>query len=257
MLTFGVFGSALMLFVLGDVNKKRLCIQYEMDDYNSSMIPLKKLSAVTRSACFVECVRHQQGSSPCQAFHFRQAEGICELLTKDISCMAANVTPGTTYVHLSGCESVAPWRHINPGSDPLQWVTNRVGALSLRSQLGGYRFVVRVLHKGLWLPGYGVSRRAHIARPDGRGITCHSNIQYINSSEPVPYRWVRFFVGDSVPAGAIVAGYWPNGTPLYIVYRATINAGTLISGYYNAESRQIRPNMNFRPGSLRILVSRE
>ena len=243
---------------MGNFNKKRLCLQYEMHDYNSSRIPLKKLSAVTRSACFVECVRHQQGSSPCQAFHFRQVDGICELLPRDITCMADNTTPGTTYVHLSECGSVAPWRRINPESGPLQWMANRhrFGTLGLPSPLGGYRYVIRVLHKGLWLPGF-ATHKAYVTLPYGGRITCRSNIQYINSSKPTPYLWVPFAVGDPVPVGAIVAGYWPNCTPLYIIYWVAVEYGSLYPDYYNAESLQIGSNGRFRLGSLRILVCRE
>ena len=255
-MTCGVFLGVLVLFARGDYNKKRLCVQYEMDDYNSSMVPLKKMSGVTHSACFVECVRHQQGGSPCRAFHFRKAEGICELLPKDITCMADNTAPGTTYVHLSDCEAVAPWHGIKPSSGPLQWIAKKRGSLKLHSPLGGDRYVVRVLNKGIWLPGRARSE-AITERPGGGRITCRSNIQYINSSKPVPYRWVRFTVGDRVPPSAIVAGYWPNGTPLYIVYTATINDGARMPDYYNADSRQIGLNAKFRPGSLRILVSRK
>ena len=255
-LSCGVFLGALVLLAKGDHTKMRLCIQYEMEDYNSSMIPLKKLSEVTRGACFVECLRHQQGSSPCRAFHFRQVQGICELLPHDVTCMAENMTPGTTYVHLSECDSVAPWRRINPDSGPLQWVADRDGALGFLGPFRRYRYVVRVLYKGMWLPGY-ATRTAKTARPDGGIITCRSNIQYINSSEPAPYRWVSFSVGDPVPDGAFVAGYWPNGTPLYIVYWVGVTYAGSFSGYYNAESLQIGPNNAFRPGSLRILVESE
>ena len=246
------------IFAKGDVNKKRLCVQYEMTDYNSSMIPLKKMSGMTRSSCFVECVRHQQGRSPCRAFHFRQLEGICELLPKDITCMADNTTPGTTYVHLSDCGSVAPWSRINPEPGPLQWVTNRdrFGTLGMLSPLGGYRLVVRVLHKGLWLPGH-ATHKAYVTLPNGIRIACRSYIQYINSSKPTPYLWVPFSVGHPVPASAIVAGYWPNGTPLYIIYRVAINERTLVPGYFNANSLQIRPAGNFRSDRTGILVSRE
>ena len=219
------------------------------------LVPPKKLCKVTQSACFMECVRHQQGSSPCRAFHFRHAKGIYELLPKDITCMADNTTPGTTYVRLSDCESVAPWHRINPNPGPLQWIINRGAALRLRSPMGAYRYIIRVLHQGLWLPGY-ATHQACTALPDGRRITCRANIQYINSSEPVPYRWVPFSVGDLVRDGAFIAGYWPNGTPLYIVYGARISFGSLSPNYYNAESLRIGSNGSFRPGSLRILVNR-
>ena len=255
-LTCGVFWALLVLFARGDFYKKRLCIQYEIDDYKSSKIPLKKLSAVTQSVCFMECVRHQKGSSPCRAFHFSLADSICELLPKGINeCMADKTTPGITYVHLSDCEFVAPWRGIKHTSGALQWITKRGQALALRSPGGGRRYVMRILNKGLWLLGYAYRRGIAFANGfDGARIACRSNIQYINSSKPVKYRWVSFSRGDPVPPGAIVGGYWPNGTPLYIIY---VDASALFPGYYNAESLQVQPISKYKPGSLNILVSRK
>ena len=257
-LACAVFYCALA-FARGDINKTRLCLQYEIDDYNSSMIPLKTLSGVNRSVCFMECVRHQMVSPPCRAFHFRPVDGICELLPGDIPCMVDNTTPGTTYVHLSECESVAPWRAIKPDHSPIQWITNVEEAFYLRSPLGADRYVIRVLHKGMWLPGFRLlTATSNVAGPDGVRISCLSNIQYIKSSDPAPYQWIPFAVGDPVPVTAIVSGYWPNATPLYIVHMTSTNAnGVLYSGYYNEESRLIRPNYGFRPGSLQILVKGE
>ena len=258
-LVCGIFWGMLLLAAKGNISKQRLWVQYIVDDYNSTMIPLKKLSVVTQSVCFVKCVRHQPGSSPCRAFHFRQIDGICELLPKDIDCMADNMTPGTTYLHLTDCGSMAPWRSINPNPGPLDWVGNANGALSLTSPMRGVRHVTRNVHKGLWLPGYGKPWEATFIGPDGLQIICRSNIQYINASEPVPYRWVSFSVGDPVPTTAIVAGYWLNGTPLYIVYMAGMAFGTLSSASYNTQSLQIEPQFSYsyRPGSLTILVRRE
>ena len=44
---------------------------------------LSTLSGMTRSVCFLECVRHQLGHSPCRGFHFRPKEGVCELLPEE------------------------------------------------------------------------------------------------------------------------------------------------------------------------------
>ena len=254
MLLWGV----LVLLAKADISKQRLCIQYEVADYNSSMIPQKKLFGMSWNSCFVQCVRHQPQRSPCRAFHFRQEEGVCELLPEDIKCMADNMTPGTTYVHLSDCEAVVPWRGINPNPGPLEWVTVRSGVHGLRSPLGGLRYVVRVVNKGLWLTGYGELSKAKVAGPDGVTIICSSNIQYLKSSDPEPFSWVSFSMGDPIPAAAIVGGYWPNGTPLYIVRVASVRIGTLYAASYNADSLQIRPKSlsTFRSGSLRILVNR-
>ena len=57
----------------------------------------------------MECVRHQQGRSPCRGFYFRPKEGICELLSAESACMAGNVVLGTMYVHLSDGTFMAPY----------------------------------------------------------------------------------------------------------------------------------------------------
>ena len=148
----------------------------------------------------------------------------------------------------------------NPGPGPLQWITDPAtssGTLLIRSPLGGIRYVVRVLHKGLWLPGWGTFFATRIAGPDGAQFVCRSNIQFINSSDKVPYHRVSFSVGDPVPALAIVTGYWPNGTPLYITQLVVSDASSISPTYYNADSLQIRPMFsNVRPKDIRIFVRR-
>ena len=255
-----VFWSSLVMVAKGSSTKKRLCVQYEIHDFNVSMIALSTLSGMTQSVCFLECVRHQPGHSPCRGFHFRPKEGVCELLPEESVCMTGSVVLGTTYVHLSGCTFMATYYGINPGPGPLRWFTNLAvqrGALHFQSPLGGIRYVVRVLHKGTWLPGWGTLFAARIAGPDGVQFICRSNIQFINSSDPVQYRWISFSVGDPVPTLAIVAGYWPNGTPLYIIQLTVSDVGSIFPAYYNADSLQIRPTFpNLRPNVIRILVKR-
>ena len=153
-----VFWSALVMVAKGSSIKKRLCVQYKIRDFNVSMIALSTLSGMTRSVCFLECVRHQLGHSPCRGFHFRPKEGVCELLPEESVCMTGSVVLGTTYVHLSDCTFMATYHGINPGPGPLRWFTNlaiQKGVLHFQSALGAVRYVVRVLHKGMWLPGWG------------------------------------------------------------------------------------------------------
>ena len=251
--------GALISFTKGKFEKTRLCIQYEIDDYNSTLFPLKQISGVTRNACFIECVRYQRGISPCRAFHFRQSEGICELLPDDNDCMPDTTSPGTKYVHLSDCQSVPPWHRLNPSPGSWQWESNPVSlsdAIKVTSPLGAVRYVVRVLHKGMWLPGWEQYSRANVAGPDGVTFTCRANIQYITFSDPARRRWDSFVVGDPVPSAAIVAGYWPNGAPLYILRLATDPYSAVFAAYYDAESFEIMPRFNdIQPPSIKILVS--
>ena len=258
-LLYAVLLGALITLSMGLSHKTRLCLQYEIDDYNSTALPLKQIYGVDRGACLMECVRHQQGGSPGRAFQFRLVEGICELLPGDNDCMPDTTSPSTTYVHLSDCQSVAPWRRLNPSPGSWQWVTNPASlndAIKVTSPLGAVRYVVRVLHKGMWLPGWEQYSRANVAGPDGVTFTCRSNIQYITFSDPAHRRWDSFGVGDRVPSAAIVGGYWPNGAPLYILRLATDPHSAVFAAYYDAETLEIMPRFNdIQLSSLKILVS--
>ena len=103
--------------------------------------------------------------------------------------------------------------------------------------------------------GLGTFFATRIAGPDGAQFVCGSNIQFINSSDPVPYHWVSFSVGDSVSALAIVTGNWPNGTPLYITQLVVSDASSISPADYNADSLQIRLMFsNVRPKDIRLFV---
>ena len=162
---------------------------------------------------------------------------------------------GAAYVHLSDCQSVAPWRRLNPSPGSWQCVTNPVlGSglpISMTSPLGGVRYAVRVLHKGMWLPGWGQYSKVSVAGPDGVTFTCQSNIQYITFSDPAHRRWDSFVVGVPVPSAAIVAGYWPNGTPFYILQLAAGPYSTVFAAYYDAGSCEIMLRFNYiKPSSI-------
>ena len=251
--------GAMLSFTQGRIHKTRLCIQYEIDDYVSSKNPLKQISGLTKGNCLMECVRHQQGSSPCRAFHFRQREATCELLPEERTCMSETTSPGTTYVHLSDCQSGAPWRRLNTSPGSWQWVTNPASlsdTVNLRSPLGAVRYVGRVLHKGMWLPAWIQYSRANFAGVDGVTFKCKNAIQYLTFSDPAHYRWDSFLVGEPVPSAAVVAGYWPSGAPLYIIRLATNPHSSIFFAYYDAESSAIRPQFTqMQPTSLGILVS--
>ena len=173
--------------------------------------------------------------------------------------MPDTTSPGTTYVHLSDCQSVAPWRRRNPSPGSWQWVTNpdsMSNTIKVTSPLGAVRYVVRVLHKGMWLPGWEQYSKANVAGPDGVTFTCRSNIQFITFSDAAHYHWDSFFVGGTVPSMAIVAGYWPNDAPLYIIRLATDPNSAVFAAYYDAESFEIMPRFNdIQPSSIKILVS--
>lgn len=47
------------------------------------------------------------------------------------------------------------------------------------------------------------------------------------------YTWVAFQLGDPVPERAVIGGYWPDSSPLYVVKHFDDHVG-----YYNPRDRQ-------------------
>ena len=242
----------LMLYVVlcsvaqGFFNKTRLCVQHEINDYNSSASPLQTINGTSRGRCFMECVRHQYTNSSCSAFQFQPKYGFCELLP-EVTCMAENVTPGTTFVGLSECRYSAPWQPAVPEDGNWQWVTDPPtmdGTITERSPLGGWRYVTRVLHQGLYLPGSTKVSRFHSAGPHRVEFTCESNIQYLIFDDPSHYNWEAFNVGDPIPYMAIIGGYWPEYTPLYILKVTTAQFNAIYFVYYNEQTLELFPQLD-------------
>ena len=209
----------LMLFsvVRGIFDKTRLCLQCEINNYNSSAVRLKVLNRTSRVGCFIACVRYQLTHSSCRAFQFHRKQGLCELLPEvDLTCMAGDVVQGITFVGLSKCHFSPPLKSAIPENGTLCWVTDphtKDGTVYERSPAGAVRYVTRVLHQGLYLPGFTHRKRFHSAGLDRVPFTCKFNIQYLTFEDPSQYNWEPFQVGDPIPSMAIIDGYWSEYTP--------------------------------------------
>ena len=144
--------STIINIVAEEVMKKsRLCIEYEIDNYNSPALRCKTLYGMTKGACFIECARQQSRSCSCRAFQLHSRDGVCELLNNP-NCMTENETPDITFVGLSTCRFIPPWQPTTAPNQSLhwRWVTDpptMEGTISLQSPLGGVRYVTRGLHK--------------------------------------------------------------------------------------------------------------
>ena len=107
---------------------------------------ISKLSTEPQGENALECVRHQYTNSTCRAFQFQPIYGFCELLP-EVTCMAENVTPGTTFVGLSECRYTAPRQPAVPEDGNWQWVTDphtMDGTITERSPLGAWRYATTV-----------------------------------------------------------------------------------------------------------------
>ena len=227
----------------GIFNKTRLCVQHEINDYNSSASPLQTINRTSRGRCFMECVRHQYTNSSCRAFQFQSKYGFCELLP-DVTCMAENVTPGISFIGLSECRFAAPRQQAVPEDGNWQWVTDPPtmdGTITERSPSGGWRYVTRVLHQGLYLPGSTKGGRFQSAGPSRAPFSCNSNIQYLTFEDPSHFKWEPFNAGDAIPSTAIMGGYWPGYTPLYILRVIAPPRNAIYFVYYNEETLEVLP----------------
>ena len=253
-----ILSTSMSLATGGVLEKARLCVQYEINDHNSSALRCDAFSSVSKIACFMECVRHQ--TCFCSAFQFHSQHGFCEILGNE-ECMAKNKFRGVTFVGVSECKSTPLWQSTEPANGKWRWVIDppgRQGAVEIASPLGRKRYVGRALHQGLFLPGYIMSPRLTLStgRPSGGKLQCTSNIQFLIFENSSHYSWKNFYVGDPIPFTAIVGGYWTDGAPLYIVQTTQHPYGTLRSQSYNAKSLQIYPDdiQGIEP-KMKILIS--
>ena len=251
--------STIINVVADDLMKKsRLCIEYEIDNYNSPALRCKTLYGMTKGECFMECARQQSRSCPCIAFQLHSRDGVCELLNNP-NCMTENETPGVTFVGLSTCRFIPPWQPTTSPNQSLhwRWVTDpptMEGTISFQSLLGGVRYVTRGLHKGLYLPGHCRSGLFRTWGPSDEVIKCWSNIQFLIFEDPSFYRWEIFRKGDPMPSTAIIGGYWRDGSPLYIVKVTAGPHNAIHPLYYNADTLQVYPIYDDMNSEMGILV---
>ena len=70
-----LIGSVLLVTSCAIIEKRRLCVQMEMNAL-SDVNPLKSLNGVDQRRCMLECARYQG----CLAFNYTRLHGICALL---------------------------------------------------------------------------------------------------------------------------------------------------------------------------------
>ena len=133
--------------------KRRLCVKYEIQDYQSIDEPLQITNDTeTRSRCMMQCVRNFD----CLAFNHHLDSATCILLPA-AGCMALVSQHGYLYVHLSDCNMV-PVREIRrPPDGGWRWVrTDSTGSRNDLIKLPGRptRYASRLFIDGLYVPGY-------------------------------------------------------------------------------------------------------
>ena len=244
------------------VHKTRLSVEFVVDDYHPGGEPIQTLKGLTRNKCMSSCARTKY----CSAFNFRSENGMCMLHPAYIKkeCMAENFTQGLEYVHMTDTfDGVPPWRGLrNKDNNHGYWKVNptrQTGIPYLRSDLGAVRHVARVLYKGIYLPGGadGFNRRITLATPHGTLKSvgqCRTTMQHPVFKNSSYFQWDMFYAGWAIPTNAIVGGYWPDGTPLYIT-STVYGRGVRYPGYYDAYTRKTYPQHDTQEPKLCILLN--
>ena len=213
----------------GVIKKSRLCIQYEIKDYKSSLARLKTLNGTSRGSCFMECVRQHFG---CRAFQFHPKDGLCELLP-EVKCMEEGTTAGTNLAGLSECKFLPFWLLTLPPNGNWRWVTdpptlNKI--IELVSRKGDA--VEWIVHCTKDCICQDTSSIHASFQQDPMVPNSFANPKYSTWY----YNWQPFRVGDAVPVSAIIGGYRLEGTPLYILKVLTGRVDTVYTLYYNART---------------------
>ena len=84
LLYFDIFSTGMSSVPDDFIKKDRMCMQYEIINYKSSARRCDVFTSVSKTACFMQCIRHRQCS--CRNFQFHSGDGLCEILESE-ECM--------------------------------------------------------------------------------------------------------------------------------------------------------------------------
>ena len=232
-------GLILLHFASASTKKTRLCVEYEIPNYWADEGALLVFCSLKRMHCMARCA-HQ---SLCRAYNFRSTDGNCRLLPESPSCMTPNITEGWLYVALSTCSNHLPRRSTRPADGRWKWITvtdNPKGRSDI-VQFSG-RFPCRAFYKGLYIPGWwgawpgqGVFR---VALPhEKKKLTCMVG-EFLVFLDPAEFVWDPMNNEYPVPANAVIGGYTPEWTPLYVARRLV--GSRIMPGFYNAANKMFQ-----------------
>ena len=239
--------------------KRRLCIEYVVEDARHNFSILAAFENVTGAECLKRCARH----TDCYAYNFLRTRGTCEILRGVGAC--GEITgrfDGSKYVHLGACKRQQPWligvKNWTTGASCQMW--HRHMALSgercpagMVTDPDGRACVALIPNKGLYLPGWyaGIYR---VITEDAEPMWCHGYGYILRVVPECPVSWQSYTVGDPIPSAAVTASIWKDGTPLYIV-RKYINTNWYIGYMLSSVPRSyIRAGVAYSPTDVHILV---
>ena len=219
--------------------KTKACVEFQLINYSVNVPLLGQRHGITRQECMTSCIR---SNVSCGAINFRSINGACEFLPYQ-TCMSLQETVetgGTNVVQLGRCDGVSPGIGLlTPPEHRLRWLTLSEKGSRDVIDLGSGRSVARVIYKGMYLPGFtnkkGIFKAVDMKR---NSITCSNEVQYLTIAAPTDYSWVKFTTNNSVPADAVIGGYWWDGAPLYVLGASTGGFRALKSGFYNPATQK-------------------
>ena len=128
-------------------------------------------------------------------------------------------------------------------------------AVEVSSPQGAIRRVGRLLYHGMYLPGYRQHNPAFTGLPDGSKVNCtHNLFHHLIFDGSFGYQWISFYAGDIIPPNAVVSGYWPDNSALYVVYVTVGNNNKRIPAYYNADPERVYSTFDVQSHMMHMLV---
>ena len=216
--------------------KRRLCIDFEMDHKRAQHDVLSANLCLSKRQCMMKCA----ADARCTAFNFRSGDGFCELLLALPECYEPGNDDDFIFTQLKLPNFQPPMaKQSKPlATSDLQWrPCNSTTAISSSNiQVTNNRHVALGFNKGMYLPGY-FTPRGNINEikmfypPDDANARCDHGY-LLSVQHPEQYQWVFYQPGYPIPSGSLSAGSHVDGTPLYIIQ---IICGTgKRSGFYSS-----------------------
>ena len=229
----------LVYMTRGVIVKTKACVEFQLINYSVNVPLLGQRHGITRKECITSCIRSKVS---CGAINFCSIDGACEFLPYQ-TCMSLQETvetDGTNVVQLGQCDGVPPGIGLlTPPEHRLRWLPFSEKGSRDVIDLGSGRSVARIIYKGMYLPGFTNRHGAFKAFDMKRNfINCGNGVQYLTYTTASDYTWVSFTTSNPVPVTAVIGGYWPDGSPLYVVKVVLGGGGAMKSGYYNPTTQQ-------------------
>ena len=251
---------ALIILCKSTTIKKRLCVEYQIQNSRRSGSILDTIHNMDGPQCLLKCADNPE----CKAYNLWRENGTCELLPKLKRCAEPVEHHGWTFIHLGPCLSRMPWTvgrfDRSAATSCLLWKRRDIGpgimacpANALWAPKTPGRCASVFPDKGFYLPGwYRDGTVVRMITGHGEAVRCKGSGYMLAERPECPVTWQEYTAGDLIPNAAVPLGAWKNGIPLYLV-----RAGEYF-GYYqpSAQTNFIHNGSTASPLEVDMLVAR-